>query len=72
MINPDRRFSIKEHALIAIMSNVFFGCAIADVTNIIQTAEPWLYNFQLKTGFYVLIVLLVQLLGFCIAGLAVS
>lgn len=69
-LNPDRKFNIKEHALIVIMSNVSFGYATADSTNIIQAASASFYNFKLKTGFYVLIVLCAQLLGFGVAGLA--
>ncbi|CAI7641429.1 unnamed protein product [Penicillium pancosmium] len=69
-LNPDRKFNIKEHALIVIMSNVSFGYATADSTNIIQAASANFYNFKLKTGFYVLIVLCAQLLGFGVAGLA--
>ncbi|KAJ5194881.1 uncharacterized protein N7498_008319 [Penicillium cinerascens] len=70
VINPDRSFNIKEHALIVIMSNVSFGYASADSTNIIQAASKNFYNFNLKPGFYVLIVLVAQLLGFGVAGLA--
>lgn len=69
-INPDRKFNIKEHALIVIMSNVSFGFATADATNIIQAASKSFYNFQLKPGFYVMIVLCAQLLGFGVAGLS--
>jgi len=70
VVNPDRSFNIKEHALIVIMSNVSFGYASADATNIIQAASKNFYNFNLKPGFYVLIVLVAQLLGFGVAGLA--
>lgn len=70
VVNPDRSFNIKEHALIVIMSNVSFGYASADATNIIQAASKSFYNFNLKPGFYVLIVLVAQLLGFGVAGLA--
>lgn len=70
VVNPDRSFNIKEHALIVIMSNVSFGYASADATNIIQAASKNFYDFNLKPGFYVLIVLVAQLLGFGVAGLA--
>ncbi|KUI66912.1 Glutathione transporter 1 [Cytospora mali] len=66
--NPDRRFNIKEHALVTIMSNVSFGFGSADATKIIQAAK--LYGFTLKTGFSVMVVLCCQLLGYGMAGLA--
>ncbi|KAJ9236200.1 hypothetical protein DTO207G8_3212 [Paecilomyces variotii] len=69
-INPDSHFNIKEHAVITIMSNVSFGYGSADATQIIQAASPKFYNFGLKAGFSVLVVLCAQLLGFGIAGLA--
>jgi OPT family oligopeptide transporter len=68
-INPDRHFNIKEHAVITIMSNVSFGFGSADATNIIQASSKF-YNFNLKAGFSVLIVLCCQLLGFGVAGLS--
>ncbi|KAJ5620322.1 hypothetical protein N7510_004306 [Penicillium lagena] len=68
-INPDRKFNIKEHATIVIMSNVSFGYASADSTNIIQASSKAFYNFGLSAGFYVLIVICAQLLGFGVAGL---
>lgn len=71
-INPDHHFNIKEHAVIVIMSNVSFGYGSADATNIIQASSSKFYNFGLKAGFSVLIVLCAQLLGFGIAGLAAS
>ncbi|GMG13730.1 unnamed protein product [Aspergillus oryzae var. brunneus] len=69
-LNPDHHFNIKEHAMIVIMSNVSFGYGSADSTNIIQAASPKFYNFGLKAGFSVLVVLCAQLLGFGVAGLA--
>ncbi|KAL1984252.1 hypothetical protein VTN96DRAFT_9304 [Rasamsonia emersonii] len=69
-INPDRSFNIKEHAVIVIMSNVSFGYYSADSTNIIQAASSKFYNFGLKAGFYVMVVLCAQLLGFGVAGLS--
>ena len=69
-LNPDHYFNIKEHAMIVIMSNVSFGYGSADSTNIIQAASPKFYNFGLKAGFSVLVVLCAQLLGFGVAGLA--
>jgi OPT family oligopeptide transporter len=67
-INPDHHFNIKEHALITIMSNVSFGFGSADSTNIIQAGTKF-FNFNLKPGFSVLVVLCCQLGGFGIAGL---
>lgn len=69
-INPDNKFNIKEHTLIVIMSNVSFGFFSADSTNILQAASPKFYNFGLKTGFSVMVVLVAQLLGFGVAGLS--
>ncbi|KAI9744196.1 MAG: hypothetical protein M1818_002348 [Claussenomyces sp. TS43310] len=68
-INPDRHFNIKEHAVITIMANVSFGAGGADSTSIIQAGKKF-YNFDIKPGFSVLIVLCCQLLGFGVAGLA--
>jgi OPT family oligopeptide transporter len=68
-INPDRHFNIKEHTVITIMSNVSFGYASADATNIIQAGKAF-YNFDLKPGFSVLVVLCCQMLGFGVAGLS--
>jgi OPT family oligopeptide transporter len=69
-INPDNRFNIKEHTVVVIMSNVSFGYFSADSTNIIQAASANFYNFGLKTGFQVMVVLCAQLLGFGVAGLS--
>lgn len=69
-INPDRHFNIKEHTVITIMSNVSFGYASADSTSIIQATSKAFYNFELKPGFSVLVVLCCQMLGFGIAGLS--
>lgn len=68
-INPDRHFNIKEHAVVTIMSNVSFGYGSADSTGIIQAAKAF-YNFDIKPGFSVLIVLCCQMLGFGVAGLS--
>ncbi|KAH6718357.1 OPT oligopeptide transporter protein-domain-containing protein [Leptodontidium sp. MPI-SDFR-AT-0119] len=68
-INPDRHFNIKEHTVITVMSNVSFGFGSADATNIIQAGKAF-YNFDLKPGFSVLIVLCCQLMGLGVAGLA--
>jgi len=68
-INPDRHFNIKEHTVITIMSNVSFGFGAADSTNTIQAVKAF-YNFDIKPGFYVLIVLCCQMLGFGVAGLS--
>ena len=67
-LNPDKRFNIKEHALVTIMSNVSFGFGSADSTNIIQAAK--FYGFTLQTGFSVMVVLCCQLLGYGVAGLS--
>lgn len=69
-MNPDDHFNVKEHTVIVIMSNVSFGYFSADSTNIIQAASKNFYNFGLKTGFQVLVVLCAQLLGFGVAGLS--
>ncbi|CAG8371208.1 unnamed protein product [Penicillium salamii] len=69
-INPDRSFNIKEHALIVIMSNVSFGSGSTDTTNMMQAASKNFYNFNLKPGFNVMMVLIAQLLGFGVAGLS--
>ncbi|KAI5867370.1 small oligopeptide transporter [Durotheca rogersii] len=66
-LNPDRRFNIKEHALVTIMSNVSFGFGSADATNIIQAAR--FYGFEVPTGFSVLVVICCQLCGYGVAGL---
>ncbi|CAG8926894.1 unnamed protein product [Penicillium salamii] len=69
-INPDRSFNIKEHALIVIMSNVSFGSGSTDTTNMMQAASKTFYNFNLKPGFNVMMVLIAQLLGFGVTGLS--
>lgn len=68
-INPDRKFNIKEHALITIMSNVSIGFGTADSTSILQAAKKF-YGFEIKAGFAILVVLACQMLGFGIAGLS--
>ncbi|TGO70899.1 hypothetical protein BELL_0649g00070 [Botrytis elliptica] len=68
-INPDRHFNIKEHTVVTIMSNVSFGYGSADSTSIIQAAKAF-YNFDLKPGFSILIVLCCQMMGFGVAGLS--
>lgn len=68
-LNPDRRFNIKEHAVVTIMSNVSFGYSSADSTSIIQAAKMF-YKFETPPGFSVLIVLCCQLLGYGVAGLS--
>ncbi|CAG8093190.1 unnamed protein product [Penicillium olsonii] len=69
VINPDKSFNIKEHALVVIMSNVCFGYSSTDSTNTIQAATESFYDFRLKPGLYVMVVLVAQLLGFGVAGL---
>ena len=68
-VNPDRHFNIKEHTLVTIMSNVSFGFGSADSTNLIQAAK--FYNFNIPTGFSVMVVLCCQLLGYGVAGLSI-
>ena len=68
-VNPDRHFNIKEHTVITVMSNVSFGFGSADATNIIQAGKAF-YNFDLKPGFSILVVLCCQLMGLGVAGLA--
>lgn len=67
-INPDRHFNIKEHGMITIMANVSIAWGSADGTSILQAASKF-YNFPLKPGFSILLVLCTQLLGFGVAGL---
>ncbi|KAI9708754.1 MAG: hypothetical protein M1820_003709 [Bogoriella megaspora] len=67
-INPDKHFNIKEHVVITIMANVSIGFGSADSTQIIQAAKAF-YNFDIKPGFSILVVLCCQILGFGIAGL---
>ncbi|OAA55787.1 small oligopeptide transporter [Niveomyces insectorum RCEF 264] len=67
--NPDRRFNIKEHAMVTIMSNASFGFGSADSTNLIQAAR--FYGFELPTGLAVMAVICCQMLGYGIAGLCV-
>ncbi|EME38617.1 hypothetical protein DOTSEDRAFT_91998 [Dothistroma septosporum NZE10] len=68
-INPDKKFNIKEHVVIVIMSNVTIGFAGgADAAAIIQAAIKF-YGFELPAGFSVLVVMCCQVLGFGVAGL---
>ena len=67
-INPDRKFNIKEHVVVTVMSNVTIGFGSPDSTSIIQAAAKF-YSFPLKPGFSILVVLCCQMLGFGIAGL---
>ena len=67
-INPDRKFNIKEHVVVTVMSNVTIGFGSPDSTSIIQAASKF-YSFPLKPGFSILVVLCCQMLGFGIAGL---
>lgn len=67
VLNVDRRFNIKEHALITIMANVAFGSAAA--TQIIEAMVKF-YNLPSKGGFEVLLTISTQLFGFGLAGIA--
>lgn len=67
VLNPNRHFNIKEHALITIMANVSFGSAAA--TQIIEAAVKF-YGMPSQGGFEVLLTITTQLLGFGIAGMA--
>lgn len=68
-IDPDRHFNIKEHTVIAIMSNISFGYRSANSTQINQAGKVF-YGFDLESGFSTLIVLCCQLLGFGVASLS--
>ncbi|KAL4948144.1 OPT oligopeptide transporter protein-domain-containing protein [Aspergillus filifer] len=65
-LNPDRRFNIKEHALITIMANVSFGSAAA--TQIIEAMVKF-YRFPSQGGFQVLLCITTQMFGFGVAGM---
>ncbi|CAL5869901.1 uncharacterized protein PFLUO_LOCUS4134 [Penicillium psychrofluorescens] len=67
ILNPDRHFNIKEHALITIMANVAFGSAAA--TQVIEAVVKF-YGMPSQGGFEVLLCITTQLLGFGIAGMA--
>ncbi|KAI9736312.1 MAG: hypothetical protein M1834_001198 [Cirrosporium novae-zelandiae] len=66
-LNPDRRFNIKEHTVITIMSNLSFGTSWA--TDIIQ-AQKAFYGLDTPVGYQLLLGLTMQLFGLGIAGLA--
>jgi OPT family oligopeptide transporter len=59
-------FNIKEHALVAIMSNVSIGPAYALYATV--SAELW-YQKDFGVGFEILFILATQLTGFTMAGL---
>lgn len=65
-LNPDRKFNIKEHALITIMANVAFGSAAA--TQIIEAMLKF-YGLPSQGGFEVLLTLTTQLFSFGLAGI---
>ncbi|TVY91419.1 Glutathione transporter [Lachnellula willkommii] len=67
VLNPDRHFNIKEHALITIMSNLSFGANWA--TDIIQ-AQKVFYKIETTVGYQLLLGLTMQLFGLGLAGLA--
>jgi OPT family small oligopeptide transporter len=66
VLNPDRKFNIKEHALITIMANVSFGSAGA--SQIIEAIVKF-YNLPSQGGFEVLLMVTTQLFGFGLAGM---
>ncbi|KAJ5519515.1 Tetrapeptide transporter OPT1/isp4 [Penicillium expansum] len=67
VLNPDRHFNIKEHALITIMANVSIGSAAA--TQVIEALVKF-YNMPSQGGFEVLLCITTQLFGFGLAGMA--
>ena len=67
MLNPDRHFNIKEHALITIMANVSIGSAAA--TQVIEAVVKF-YHMPSHGGLEVLLCITTQLLGFGLAGIA--
>ncbi|EXJ88182.1 OPT family small oligopeptide transporter [Capronia coronata CBS 617.96] len=67
IMNPDRDFNVKEHALITIMANVSFGSAAA--TQVIEAMVKF-YDLPSQGGYEVLYCLTTQLLGFGIAGVS--
>jgi OPT family small oligopeptide transporter len=67
VLNPDRHFNIKEHALITIMANVSIGSAAA--TQVIEALVKF-YNVPSQGGFEVLLCITTQLFGFGLAGMA--
>ncbi|KXT09094.1 hypothetical protein AC579_5299 [Pseudocercospora musae] len=66
-VNPDRRFNVKEHTVVTIMSNLSFGTSWA--TDIIQ-AQMAFYGLKAPVGYQLLLGLTMQLFGLGIAGLA--
>lgn len=67
VLNPDRHFNIKEHALITIMANVSIGSAAA--TQVIEAIVKF-YHLPSQGGFEVLLCITTQLFGFGLAGMA--
>lgn len=65
VLNPDRHFNIKEHALVTIMANVSFGSAAA--TQVIEAIVKF-YNLPSRGGFELLFTVTTQLFGFGLAG----
>ncbi|CAG7968854.1 unnamed protein product [Penicillium salamii] len=66
LMNPDRHFNIKEHALITIMANVSIGSAAA--TQVIEALVKF-YNIPSDGGFEVLLCITTQMFGFGLAGM---
>ncbi|KAL2217290.1 OPT oligopeptide transporter protein-domain-containing protein [Thermoascus aurantiacus ATCC 26904] len=67
VLNPDRHFNIKEHALVTIMANVSFGSAAA--TQVIEAIVKF-YNLPSRGGFELLFTVTTQLFGFGLAGVS--
>ncbi|KAK9857786.1 hypothetical protein MYU51_020035 [Penicillium brevicompactum] len=67
IMNPDRHFNIKEHALITIMANVSIGSAAA--TQVIEALVKF-YHVPSDGGFEVLLCITTQMFGFGLAGMA--
>ncbi|KAL1305749.1 hypothetical protein AAFC00_007330 [Neodothiora populina] len=67
VINTDRKFNMKEHTIITVMSNLSFGASWA--TDVIQ-AQKAFYGFDVPVGYQILLGLTMQLFGLGLAGLA--
>ncbi|KAJ9285646.1 hypothetical protein DTO027B5_6445 [Paecilomyces variotii] len=67
ILNPNRNFNIKEHALVTIMANVSFGSAAA--TQVIEAMVKF-YGLPSQGGFEILFVITTQLFGFGLAGVS--
>ncbi|KAL1981769.1 hypothetical protein VTN96DRAFT_2152 [Rasamsonia emersonii] len=67
VLNPDRSFNVKEHAVITIMSNLSFGQSWASA--IIQAQKVYLH-MSTPVGYQILLALSMQMFGLGLAGLA--